>query len=238
MKIDKDLLNLLKIETVYIFSNNTLYLSFPLEIRKLTWNITSDSSELNGEVKLKVKYRGSFIYLDCKIRKKTNLNLYAFNYEIEIDPSETDKDKFKFTFFQDLKKIEEKSNGWNQRKEIRYEIGLDPKKQELINFKNEEQIVVSDKQQLPCLINNLSFSGAKITTIESNFQKEKKVCLYLSFKNPIEQIPIIAVIKNCTIKATADKQIIAILSLKFDNSPVSYKERLDNFIKQVEGEEE
>lgn len=235
MKIDKDLLNLLKIETVYICANDTIYLSYPMEINDLTWFITTDSSDLSGNARLKVKYRGSFLYLNCIIHRKQNVSLYAFCYEIEIDRDEKNKDNFKFSFFQELKKIEEKSDGWNKRKEVRYEIGLDEKRQKLINFKEEEQLIVCDKQQLPCLVNNLSYSGAKITTLESGFQKDKKVCLYLSFKNPIEQIPLMADIKNCIIKATAEKKVIAILSLKFENSPVSYKERLEKFIKQIEG---
>lgn len=236
MKIYADILNALKIETAYIIYNNNLYACLPLEINGLNFFVSSDASDLTGKIKFKIKYRGSFVYFDAVIMKKTDDTIYSFTYEIGILEEEKNKDDFKKSFFNEIKKIEDQNENWNKRKEVRYEIGLDETKQKLINFKSLEQILIADKLQLPCVINNLSYSGAKITTMGGSFFKDKTICLNLSFKNPIEQIALIAKIKNCLIKTTSDKQIISILSVKYDYSPINYKNRLDEYIEKLNDE--
>lgn len=236
MKISKDILQHLHIETVYIVTGDNLYLCCPVEIQKEKWFIACDSDSLEGNVRLKVKYHGSFIYLDSLITKKSQENLYSFTYEVQINPEELKKDRFKETFFNELKNLQQQTEIWNRRKEERYDIGLDEKRQKLINFKTTEQTLISDKTPLPCLVNNVSYSGAKVTTLEGNFAKDKKVCLNLSFLQPIEQIPLIGTIKSCVIKSTLEKKIVSILSLQFDASPVEYKKRIDRFIKSLKGE--
>lgn len=236
MKIIKDILQHLHIETVYIVTNDNLYLCCPVEIVKEKWFIACDSDNIGGKVRLKVKYHGSFIYLGSVITKKSQENLYSFTYELEIDKNEYTKDRLKENFFMELHKMQEQTEMWNRRKEERYDIGLDEKRQKLINFKTTEQTLITDKTQLPCLVNNISFSGAKITTLEGNFSKDKKVCLNLSFVQPIEQIPLIGTIKSCVIKSTQEKKIVSILSLHFDLSPIEFKKRLDRFIKLINGE--
>lgn len=236
MKISKDILQHLHIETVYIVTGNNLYLCCPVEIAKGKWFIACDSDNIKGNVRLKVKYHGSFIYLDSVITKKSQKNLYSFTYELEIDKKEYTKDRLKESFFNELYKMHEQTEIWNRRKEERYDIGLDEKRQKLINFKTAEQTLISDKTPLPCLVNNVSYSGAKVTTLEGNFAKDKKVCLNLSFIQPIEQIPLIGTIKSCVIKSVEEKKIVSILSLQFDTSPIEFKKRLDRFIKLINGE--
>ena len=88
MKISKDILQHLHIETVYIVTTNNLYLCCPIEIQKEKWFIACDSDNLEGKINLKVKYHGSFIYLDSLIIKKNQENLYSFTYEIIINKEE------------------------------------------------------------------------------------------------------------------------------------------------------
>ena len=234
MRIYKDILNALKIETAYILANEILYMCIPLEIRKHTWYVSCDSNDLKNEVVLKVKFNGSFIYLKSKILQKEQDSLYTFTYELEIEPEEKNKDSLKRVFFAMIAEMEENAEKWNKRKENRYDIGLDEARLKAINFKTAEQIIVADKLQLPCVVNNISYGGAKITTIESNFHKDKKVCLYLSFINPIEQIPIVASVRNCFLKTTMENKPVSVLSVKYEHSPYEYKKRLDAFIKRTE----
>lgn len=236
MKIYRDMLNFLKIETIYILSNKKTFFCIPLEITENTWLVSCDADNLEGSIKLKVKFNGSFLYLNSIIEKKIQGSLYSFTYTLEIDDNEKIKDRLKFSLFKMLSEMEKEARTWNKRKEERYEIGLNEKLLKAISFKSPEQIVVADRLQLPCVVNNLSYSGAKITTTEGNFHKDKKICLYLSFVNPIEQIPIISVIKNAFIKTTNEKKIISVLSVKFESSPYEYKKRLDNFIKNTRRE--
>lgn len=234
MKISKDILNALKIETAYIVFGKVLYFAMPLEINGLEWILTCDSDEISGSCSIKVKYRGSFLYLAAEILKKEQDSFCSFIYEARIDKSELNKDIFKKNFFSELGKMERNYENWNKRKEKRYEIGMDENLLKKMNFRSAEQTVVADKKQLPCLVNNISYSGAKVTTLEGDFHRDKKICLALSFSNPIEQIPIVALVKNCTIKSAADRTVVSILSVKFENSPYEFRKRLDRFIEQVE----
>lgn len=236
MKIFKDILNALKIETVYIISDEHIYFCAPLEIIGLKWIVACDSENILENSKLKIKYNGSFIYLKAKVEEKKQDDFYSFIYTAEIDSDEKYKDQFKKYFFKSLSEMENNFENWNKRKEKRYDIGLDENIIKKIDFKSAQQTVICDKKQLPCVVNNISYSGAKITTLEANFSKDKKICLVLSFLNPIEQIPLMAQVKNCIIKSAVDKTIISVLSLKFIESSYEFKKRLDNFIKD-EGNE-
>lgn len=233
MKIYKDILNVLRIETVYVLSKGILHMCFPLEIRKNTWTVSCDSADLGGKVILKVKFNGSFVYLESKIMYKEQDSLCAFIYEIDIDEDEWKKDNFKFVFFQMLREMEEQASEWNKRKESRYDIGLDEQRLKAICFKSPEQTVIVDKMQLPCVVNNISYNGAKITTYQADFKKDKKICLCLSFVQPIEQIPIIANVRNCFLKTMIDRKIVSIVSVKYENAPYEFKTRLDSFIKKI-----
>ena len=233
MKIYKDILKILRIESVYILADGMLYMCIPLEINDTTWFVSTETDGLSGKIILKVKFNGSFIYFQAKINRKKQAFLNSFTYELEIDSEEKKKDNFKFIFFTMIMEMAEKEEEWNKRSEKRYEIGLDEKKLQAISFKSPEQIIVADKLQLPCVVNNLSYNGAKITTLEGNFTKDKKVCLYLSFVRPIEQIPIIANVRNCFLKTTAENKNVSIISIKFENAPYEYKKRLDDFIKNT-----
>ena len=61
MKIYKDILKALSIDTVYILNKKTLYMCMPVEINKDRWSVLCDSDSIEGKSALKVKYHGSFI---------------------------------------------------------------------------------------------------------------------------------------------------------------------------------
>lgn len=236
MKIYKDILNALRIEATYVLTNETTYMCIPLEIKNNTWVIACDSNYISGKVILKVKFNGSNIYLNTKIKKQEQDAYNSFIYEIEIDEEEKKKDNFKYVFFTMIYEMEEKCSEWNKRSEERYEIGLDEQRLNAISFKSPEQIIVIEKLQLPCVVNNISYNGAKITTMEASFQKEKKVCLYLSFTKPIEQIPMIATVRNCFLKTTKENVNMSIVSMQYDEPSYEYKQRIHDFIKKMQGE--
>lgn len=236
MKITKDILKILKIENIYIVKDETLYVGIPYEINDIKWIMFCDSDTLEGIIQLKIKYHDSYIYFESTITKIEQEENCSFMYELNIKETEKNKDEFKKAFFEELNKMEAQAEIWNQRKEERYEIGLDEGKIRIIGFKDAEQKVITDKLQLPCIINNISYSGAKITTLESSFQKNSKIGLCLSFTNPIEQIPLIAEIRNCCLKTGKDKTIFAILSLQFEETVIEYKQRIDNYIKKINEE--
>ncbi|MBO4858725.1 MAG: PilZ domain-containing protein [Treponema sp.] len=233
MKINKDVLNAMKIETIYVIKNDTIHQCMPLEMEGQNWSVAADSDGISGNIKLKVKFNGSFIYMEAEIEKKEQDELYSFTYDIKINEKETEGDDFKKAFFERISEITKMSEQWNKRKEERYDIGLDEKKIEMIRFRKPEQTAVFEKKQLPCLVNNMSYSGAKVTTMNADFQTGKRICIMYSFKNPIEQIPVTGIIRNCMIKTISEKVIISILSIEYEESPFSYKARMDSFIEEL-----
>lgn len=233
MKIYKGILDALKIESVYVISDECLYMCFPMEIEDRRWTVSCDSEFLKEKIQLKVSFRDSFIYFNADIEKKEQDSTCAFIYEVLVDEEEKRSDNQKIFFFMMLHKMEEDCKEWNRRKEERYEIGLDEKRIEEINFKAAEHVLVTDKKQLPCMVNNISYSGAKITTMEGRFEINKRICLCLAFVNPIEKIALIGIIRNCHIKTTKDGGIISVLSLEFMDIPYEYSKRIQLFIKKI-----
>ena len=69
----------------------------------------------------------------------------------------------------------------------------------------------------------------KLTTVDSNFFRDKKIVVYLSFINPIEQILLGSYIRNINLKEMQG-QVAATLSLQFEEPTISYKQRVADFI--------
>lgn len=233
MKITKDILNFLSIDNVYLQSNKETYRCFILKIKGDFWIVSTETDCVTEKITLKINTNNNIIKLEAELDsfiEETEINSFIFALKILKDDN---LDETKKTFFDKLNELENKHIEWNKRKEERYEIGINEKKCKLFSLKSLEQKIVFENIQLPCLINNISYSGAKITTFESDFYKEKKIILCLSFIQPIEQIQLVATIKNTSLKILDNKQTISILSLNFDSPSLSFKERLSNYIKEL-----
>jgi len=234
MKITNDLLNAMHIESVYIQTETQLYLCCPLKIKEDLWLISTGINSLEGKIKLKIKYNSNFIALDAVIDSYIeDSGLHSFIYVIKITSEKNGFSDEQKELLSTINYMETKYNEWNKRKEERYNIGTNDKMGELLRLKSLEQNIVFSNLQLPCIINNISYSGAKITTMESEFFNEKKVILCLSFVRPIEQIQILATIKHATVLTLSENKNVSVLSLNFDKSPLSFKERLTTFIKEL-----
>lgn len=233
MKVYKEILEALKIEAVYVIKDDTTFMCYPIEINDLKWTVSCDSEFLEGKITLKINFYGDNLYLSSNIKKIEQAERCSFIYEILIDEAEKKESLQKNIFFMMLFNMEEDIKEWNKRKEERYEIGLEEKRIKAISFKSPEHIIVSEKKQLPCVVNNISYSGMKLTTMEGNFEKGSKVCICLSFVNPIEQITVIGIIRNCFIKTTKSGEIVSVLSLEFIQPPYEYYKRVQNFIKSL-----
>lgn len=237
MRITKDILNVLLVENIYIQNNKDLFLCIPLKIKNDYWIIATETDLLLKDIVLKIKFNNSFIKFNASVESFIEENgLHSFIYTIKLTYSKEELDDNQQLFFKMLKEMESKHIEWNKRKEERFDIGTDEKRANLIKFKSLEQNLIFNNIQLPCIINNISFSGAKITTWESDFFVDKKIILCLSFVKPIEQIHLPATIKNTSIKAVDNKQIVSILSIKFDSPPLSYKERMAKFIEELKND--
>ena len=234
MRMNKDLLSALKIEAIYIQKDNDLLLCVPLKMKENYWIISTEINSLIGSITLKIKYNSSYIRIKGEVDTfLEDSGLHSFLYTIKIIRDENMNETQK-AFFSDLDEMERKHKEWNKRCENRYDIGTDDTKGELFGLKNLEQTLIFNNVHYPCLLNNVSFSGAMLTTYEADYYKGKKIILCLSFVKPIEQIQIVATIKNASIKILDNRQTISILSLKFNTTPIEYKYRLEKFIKELE----
>ena len=234
MRINNDILNALRIEAIYIQKDNDLLMCVPLKMKESYWIISTEVNSLVGEITLKIKYNSNYI----KVRGEVDTfleysGIHAFLYTIKIIRDEN-LDENQREFFLTLDEMEHKQQEWNKRCEERYDIGTNESKGQMFGLKSLEQMLIFNHVQYPCLLNNVSFSGAKLTTYEADYYKGKKIILCLSFHNPIEQLQIVATIKNASIKILENQQTISILSIQFDSTPIEYKYRLEKFIKELE----
>ena len=69
--------------------------------------------------------------------------------------------------------------------------------------------------------------------MNADFQTGKRICIMYSFMNPIEQIPVTGIIRNCMIKTISGNVIISILSIEYEEPPFTYKTRMDKFIEEL-----
>lgn len=224
MKITKDILNVLNISSMYILKEGGIHICIPVDIEGSVWKISTDTPELTGNAVIKTKYNGNDYLFKVHIDELLKSENFSFTYKTHLVDS-TEKNLFMLEY----SILEKKLKNWDKRKEERYEIGFDENKIAMFSLKSFEQKVIVNKLTLPCMINDISFGGTKLTTIDSNFSREKNIIVYFSFLNPIEQILIEAEIRNLSLKQL-EGQIAATLSLEFKDAPVRYKQRVADFI--------
>ncbi len=88
MKIYREILEAMKIDSVYVIYNDTTYMCYPLEIEDTKWIVSCNSDSLNGNIKLKVNFYGENLYLESHIIKKEQEDSCAFTYDIQINELE------------------------------------------------------------------------------------------------------------------------------------------------------
>ncbi len=224
MKITKDILNYLEVSSIYIIKPDDIHICIPVQIENDRWKISTDTSELKGNALIKLKFKNKLYYFKIHIDEICSSENFTFTYNVHLTSSTEIN-----LFMLELSVIEKKLKNWEKRKEERYEIGFDEKKIEQLSLKGYEQKVIINKLTLPCVVNDISFSGMKLTTVDSNFSRDKKIVVYLSFINPIEQILLGAYIRNINLKEMQG-QVAATLSLQFEEPTISYKQRIADFI--------
>jgi len=224
MRVTKDILNYLKVSSIYIIKGNDIHTCIPVEVEKDIWKISTDTSGLDGVALVRLRCDGQEYYFKVRILEQTESENFSFTYRVQMND-----DREKNLFLLELANIEGKLRGWDKRKEERFEIGFDEARIRMFRLKGYEQKVIVNKLTLPCVLNDVSFGGAKLTTVDSRFPKERPVFLYLSFTEPIEQVFIPAKIRNVSLREL-EGQVAATLSLEFEDAPIAYKQRVADFI--------
>jgi len=233
MKIYKDILTALKISNCSLKFNNTSYFCVPLDISGITWTVALDTDVvLNGTGLISILFNDEYIKFPCNIEsvKSDTYSFYSCVHTLTIGI--TDSSDSAMIFMTNLREVEKDFLKWNKRKEERYDI---KENIELIGFDSPEQkIITQQEEELPCLIDNISFSGVKIITYASYFPINKPVCILLSFTAPFEKIPVKAFVRHCIEKQDIKKQTkLAILSLEFEHTPIPLLNRINRMIDKI-----
>ena len=227
MRITKDILNYLNVTGIYIVKSGEIHVCVPVEVEGSVWRISTDTQSLSGTALIHIKRSGQDHYFKVEVVEQTAQDNFAFTYIVRLkDPKEQD------LFLMEFAVIEQKMKGWEKRREERYEVGFDEERIKAFRLKTYEQKVIVNRLTLPCVLNDISFSGAKLTTVDSHFSKERRVFLFLSFTSPIEQVLVPARIKAVALREVAG-QMAATLSLEFEEAPIAYKQRVADFVVEM-----
>lgn len=224
IKVYKDILEKLKIENVFLTGETNAFCTV-FEIEGDKWVVSTDKNFYTDSAVLNIKTDGEYMEIPVKIDGIEN-GLYR------IALSSSRKKQFS-ALMQRIEELEKNHEIWEKRKEERFNVGI--KKSGDFLLSKPEQTILYDKKELPCLVNNVSFSGANITTVSfsgSEFRRGTEVFLVLKFNSPIERIILKANIQSVAVKSSHENTRLkfALLSMQIINPPLSYKERINAFI--------
>ena len=230
IKIYKAISERLGIENLFLTGKQNVFCSL-VEIDGTTWTLAIDSELDMPDALLNIKIDGHYIEIPVMPQKKQN----DF-YTIHIDTQSSKKKIFQ-ELLERIRHFEDKCALWEQRKEQRYDIGLEHIS--AFGLYEKGQKIIIDKIPLPAFINNVSFTGINITTMIDKADictVGKSVLVILKFLTPIEQITLDASIQMVRIKKVknTNRFIFVILSLQVQDPPLAYKERITQYIKTME----
>lgn len=231
MKIYKDILEYLKIESVHVNINGTSYFGIPLEIEEDTWILALDGQEeLQGEGTLFLRKEEHIFEWPVVLETVSSdrYSIYSCIHRAKITAK--DLDEKSISFIKEIKNVEMETNRWNKRKEERFTIKEDI---EGIGFDSAEQQIITKDDTLPCFVNNVSYSGSQVVTYCSYMPAGKIICLNLGFRNPVERIPIKAVVRHYQEINGANGNKLAIVSMEFEHPPLSWQHRMTKLIEYV-----
>ena len=228
MKIYKDILEHLKIESIHVNINGTSYFGVPIEMNMNTWVLALDGNdEINGNGLLCIR-KGTQIFewpVELDSIKNDKYSIYTCIHRARITADNLDDNSI--AFMEEIRNVEQETNRWNKRKEERFTIKEDI---EGIGFDSAEQQIITKDDTFPCFVNNVSYSGSQVVTYCSYMPAGKIICLNLGFKNPVERIPIKAIVRHYQEIQGKDGSKFAVVSMEFEHPPLSWQHRMTNLI--------
>jgi hypothetical protein len=234
VKTGRDVLDYLGIAHTFLTGRRNAFCTLLEVSSKDPWIIAIDTVWEEPEAVLNIKYRGTYQELPVRVEKRD-----VFSYRIFF--IETSGENPSRELWESIQQLEADESLWNKRKEDRHTIGvaLFP----ALGLKKAEQKVLLSGKEYPCLVNDVSFSGLKITTLDGGGIKQgDTAAVLLDFTNPIERIIVKSTIQSVLLKsgespAAGSRRPVrfAILSLQVLDPPLAFKQRLGAFIRQGGG---
>lgn len=228
MKATGSALRALGIETALFVGNGEARLGVILELNGDRWLLASEEFDESGQWDLKVKFNGFFTRVPLESVRKLEPVGGAFVYEA-VPKKERSMDALGFCLMQEIDGMERKQSAWNRRKEARWDVGADEGRLEAFGLKRAEQSLVSRKAEKPCVVNNVSFSGAQITAWADGYEEGDDASLCLSFKNPIQFLATRSKVVSARTVSVDEGRLVSVVSLRHVDCPVEYLERVEKF---------
>jgi hypothetical protein len=229
VKVHKDVLDHLGIEHVFLTGQRNVFCAL-LEISTTeAWRVAIDGEWEEGEGILNIKYKGIYLTWPVYVKKQDRLS-----HTIELIG-----DSVKLSaLYESIQTLERDENLWNHRREERFDVGAEGSG--LLGLRKVEQKVIIAGTELPCMVNDLSFGGMRLTTMDSGeVKKGDTVTALLDFNNPIERLMLKGTVQAVMVKSGASKGgerpvRFAILSVRFqEDPPLAFRQRLGAFAERV-----
>ncbi len=233
MKATSGALRALGIETVLFACGSDMRMGVPLELKADSWTVAGERLDTTKDWKLKVKFNGVFVNMPIEELRRAGEAGDAVIYEAKVR-EEKSIDALAFCLRQEIAGLEKKQGAWNRRKEVRWEIGANEREIELFGFKRAEQSLVAKSAEKPCVVNNLSFSGAQVIAWADGYETGEDVGLCLSLKNPIQFLVTKSKVVSSESVKVDGSRTVAIVSMRHLECPVEYHERLEAFAAKKE----
>lgn len=216
-------LRLLDIKNIYFktFGGITTLIQIVNMNENTTTIITSDEVAEKGILYIELSNESKIEMFVSSIKDFAEKNTFTLFYEDPL-PEE---------FIFKLQKLNSIIKTSEQRKELRYEIGLDNWKQ--FGLKKPD-IIFTEKNlnQTKCVINNVSIHGVLLTGIRSNINIGDKVFFICDFEEKqIKQLSIVINVAKCgTGYYKYSLRFLEPLSLIWCNHIIDYGDYLENLL--------
>lgn len=232
MRIYKDILDELSMNSMYLIWKGQNFFCTPLDISGNVWTVAVDADfTVEGICELIVNYKDKRLVFPCHIGTVDTgaIIISSCIHRCILSTSVSGDDEIEFQ--KRVREIESQQYKWNKRKEERYDIKFDI---EAIQFSSPQQQVILPQETLPCFIDNISFGGAKIITYESRYEVGNKVVVSYTFSNPIEVIQVPSYIRHIiSLPKKEDSERLIALCLEYDHAPLAFQKRLTVFVERL-----
>lgn len=183
MKINKEILEYLKITSISITKDNRDYICYLINQDNNIWtfNLANPISFENIEVSIKINIDSHLIQFNAKIINCINESNFV---DIELPHIE---DIYFMHLYNTLALLEYQDKKYGRRQEKRIEIGFDNSKK--FGFKTPEQLIIIENNIQPCAIIDVSIHGiCIITQLNISTRNLSNFLISLSFESPDQRV--------------------------------------------------
>lgn len=237
MRIYKDILEELCINSMYLKWKNQNYFCKPLDISGNVWTVAIDADfTVQGKSELIVNTKEERLSFECDLSTVETDRMMITNCIHRCILKSKQEGIKENELINKIREVENEQYKWNKRKEERYEIKFNI---DDIQFSSPQQQVIIPNDTLPCFVDNISFGGAKIITYEQRFELDGKIVISYSFTKPPEVIQVPGYIRHIIslpIKENMDR--MTALCIEYEHIPLAFQKRMKQFVERLNSKKE